>query len=150
MNYGVNKASDRKNVRELLVNLSLIGTISAVVGTTEQPKEVKEALDGLGFGGFAETAMAVLATQVSGHRGRPALEEQPIHAILKGLREAAKVFTDTEDMNAALKPLTKRLKEAEKAQAHLLRRRAEFKPSKRMQGTKALPILAVATGDNEV
>ena len=141
-NFGVNKASDRKNLKEMLTSMTLVGLIAAVVGTAEKNEEVTNAVEKLGFGGFAEALTDVLKTQVSGSRGRPALEEQPIHAIIKGLRNAAASFTANENTEKALKVLGKSLKDAEKAQARLIARRAIFKPSKRIQGTKLLPVLA--------
>jgi hypothetical protein len=141
-NFGVNKASDRKNLREMLTSLTLVGLVAAVVGTGEKNEEVNSAIEKLGFVGFSESLTDVLRTQVSGSRGRPALEEQPIHAIIMGLRNASASFSANENMEKALKVLGKSLKEAEKAQARLIARRAIFKPSKRIQGTKLLPVLA--------
>lgn len=141
-NFGVNKASDRKNLKEMLTSMTLVGLIASVVGTAEKNEDVTAAVEKLGFGGFSESLVDVLKTQVSGSRGRPALEEQPIHAIIKGLRGASTVFSATESLEKATKVLAKSLKEAEKAQARLIARRAIFKPSKRIQGTKLLPVLA--------
>lgn len=141
-NFGVNKASDRKNLREMLTSMTLVGLIASVVGTADKNEEVTNAVEKLGFTGFAEALVEVLKTQVSGSRGRPALEEQPIHAIIKGLRNASTSFTANENMDKAVKVLAKSLKEAEKSQARLIARRAIFKPSKRIQGTKLLPVLA--------
>lgn len=141
-NFGVNKASDRKNIKEMLTSMTLIGLIAAVAGTADKNEDVSAAVEKLGFAGFADTVVEVLKTQVSGSRGRPALEEQPIHAVIKGLRGASTTFASTENMDKAVKVLAKSLKEAEKAQARLIARRAIFKPSKRIQGTKLLPVLA--------
>jgi hypothetical protein len=141
-NFGVNKASDRKNLREMLTSLTLVGLVAAVVGTGEKNEEVNSAIEKLGFVGFSESLTDVLRTQVSGSRGRPALEEQPIHAIIKGLRNASASFSANENMEKALKVLGRSLKEAQKAEARLVARRALFKPSKRIQGTKLLPVLA--------
>lgn len=141
-NFGVNKASDRKNLREMLVTHTLCGLIAMVVGTGEKNEDVAGAVEKLGFVGFTDALTDVLRTQVSGSRGRPALEEQPIHAIIKGLRNASASFTANENMEKALKLLGKGLKDAEKAQAKLIARRAVFKPSKRIQGTKLLAVLS--------
>lgn len=143
--YGENKASDRKNIKALLTASGLIAFFAAVVGQRENP-EVAAAVTGLGFEGFCGATTEVLRTQVSGHRGRPALEEKPVHTMLKAIREALKHrdSEDAVDTAKATKVLAKALKVAEREQAQLQARRTLFKPSKRIQGARRLPILAVA------
>lgn len=144
--FGTNKATDRKNIREMLVALTLTGLFASMAGIDEKPSaDVKSGVDKLGWNGFADLAIDVLRTQTSGSRGRPALEEQPIHAIIKGLRASMVSFTANESVEKAQKVLAKSVKEAEKAQKTLLNRRALFKPSKRIQGSKRLPVLPTAT-----
>ena len=144
--FGTNKATDRKNIRELLVTLTLTGLFSSMAGTDEKPSaDVKNGVEKLGWNGFADIAIDVLRTQISGSRGRPALEEQPIHAIIKALRASMASFTANESVEKAQKVLAKGVKEAEKAQKVLLTRRQLFKPSKRIQGTKRLAVLPSVT-----
>lgn len=141
--FGTNKASDRKNFREMLLAHTLVGVFSALAGVSQKTDTgVEAAVKDLGFTGVCDLGIEVLRTQVSGSRGRPALEEQPIHAILKGLREASKVFTATESVEKAQKVLAKAVKEAAKAEERFVARRALFKPSARIQGAKRLAVLA--------
>lgn len=142
MNYGENKATDRKNIRAVLTAATLIPFFAAVVGE-KRNSDVTKAVKGLGIGEFFEATADVLRSQVSGQRGRPALEEKPVHTMLKGMREAAK-HRDSDgnvDEAKAIKTLGRALKQAEREQNILQARRALFKPSKRIQGTKRLPIL---------
>lgn len=146
--FGTNKASDRKALKDILVAVGLTTFVASVVGTAEKKNtDLTNAVSKMGFVSFAESTMDVLRTQVSGSRGRPALEEQPIHTIIVGLREAIRTFqTSKEDVaqDKANKVLGKALKKAQSEEANLVARRATFKPSKRVQGTKLLAILPTA------
>lgn len=145
MPYGDSKQTDRKLIKETLVNLTLLPFFAAVCGEKNN-SEVRKAVKALGYSEFFETTSDVLRSQVSGTRGRPALEEKPIHTMLKAMREASR-FKDSEgnvDEAKATKIIAKALKQAEREQQVLQARRALFKPSKRIQGTgRRLPILDV-------
>lgn len=147
MTFGANKASDRKNLRILLTTLTLVPFFAAVTGEVTN-ENVKSAVEGLGLDGVFETASEVLRTQVSGTRGRPALEEKPIHTMLKAMKEALK-FRDAEGKfqdAPALKLITKAARVASQELANLAARRQVFKPSKRIQGEKRLPIVQAGEG----
>lgn len=134
--------AQRKSLSVILTSVGLVGFFSAVVGekrNSEVTRQVKEH----GWTGFLDLTSEVLKDQTSGSRGRPALEEKPIHTMLKAIREVSKV----EDADKATKLLAKALKVAAKEQEHLQARRAEFKPSKRIQGTRRLPGL-IDAGEN--
>lgn len=138
MSFGVNKASDRKLIKVILTTAGLVGYFAAVVGERRN-SEVTKAVKALGFEEFLVATSDVLRSQTSGTRGRPALEEKPIHTMLKGMREAAKL-RDGENINEekATKVLAKALKVAVAEEENLRTRRALFKPSKRIQGAKRL------------
>lgn len=141
VSFGVNKASDRKNIKALLTTLGLVGFFTSLV--TQDNDSVKAAKEGLTLSGLMETTVDVLKTQVSGSRGRPALEEAPIHTMLKAMKEVHGL-TNAEgviDETKAFKLLTRAIKTASGQEAQLAERRANFKPSKRIQGTKLLPVL---------
>jgi hypothetical protein len=139
--FGVNKASDRKQVKVLLTTLGLVGFFTAIV--SGENEGVKAATESIKLSGLMETTVDVLKTQVSGTRGRPALEEQPIHTMLKAMKDVH-ALSDAEgdiDVTKANRILTRAIKLASSQQALLAERRANFKPSKRIQGTKLLPVL---------
>lgn len=140
--FGVNKASDRKSLKAILAVTGLVSFFAAVVGE-KRNTEVTGAIKALGFNEFLEATADVLRSQTSGSRGRPALEEKPIHTMLKAMREASKV----EDQVKAKALLGKALKVASDEQEHLQTRRSMFKPSKRVQGTRRLPGL-INAGEN--
>lgn len=146
-NYGENKATDRKNIKALLTAHTLIPFFAAAVGERNN-SEVKGAVKALGLSGFFEATTDVLRTQVSGTRGRPALEEQPIHTMLKAMREASKAVDAEGNIveEKAFKVISKALKVAERQQTQLQARRALFKPSKRIQGARRLAV--VPAGEN--
>jgi len=140
--YGENKATDRKNIKALLTAITLVPLFASVCGEKNN-SEVKSAMKALGLAGFFEATSDVLRTQVSNLRGRPALEEQPIHTMLKAMRECSKLANEEGviDEAKANRIISRAVKVAERQQAQLQARRALFKPSKRIQGTRRLPVL---------
>lgn len=146
-NFGTNKATDRKSIKDLLVNLTLSGFVAALADVGPGNKDIKKGVQALGFTAFAETTIEVLKTQTSGSRGRPALEEQPIHTIIAGLKAAISTFESAKEdvkVEKTNKVLAKALKKCEAEQANLLQRRSMFKPSKRVQGSKLMALHPVA------
>jgi hypothetical protein len=140
--YGVNKASDRKALKAILTTVGLVAFFAAVVGE-KRNSEVTGAIKALGFNEFLDCCGDVLRSQTSGSRGRPALEEKPIHTMLKAMRSVSKLASEAD----AKALLSKALKVASEEEVHLQTRRAIFKPSKRVQGTRRLPGLLNA-GEN--
>lgn len=158
--FGTNKASDRKALKDVLVAVGLTNFVATVVGTAEKKNaDINHAVEQLGFVGFVDTLKDVLVTQTSRNRGRPALEEQPIHDVIGGLNNARAVYEATENMEKALKALNKSnvkrgakvvavgLQAAMKSEARLVARRALYNPSNRIQGTKLLPILPLPVNE---
>jgi hypothetical protein len=140
--YGNNKASDRKALKGIFTTIGLMAFIAAVVND-ELNKDVTLAVTELTWVPFLGLVSEVLKDQTSGQRGRPALEEKPIHTMLKAIREAMKV----EDLDKSKKLLAYALKTAAKEEEHLVARRAQFKPSVRIQGARRLPGL-LNVGEN--
>jgi len=140
--YGANKASDRKSLKGIFTAVGLVAFFAAVVGE-KRNTEVTRAVRELGWDDFLNLTGEVLKDQTSGSRGRPALEEKPIHTMLKGIREAKKC----EDAVSGAELLGKALKLASAEEQHLVTRRAQFKPSTRIQGTRRLPGL-INAGEN--
>lgn len=141
----MSNAAARKSVKNLLTSLTLVPFFAAFVGEKNN-SEMKATVKEHGSLGLLEATSEVLRTQVSGTRGRPALEEQPIHTMLKAIREASR-FTNEEgvlDDAKAHRVIARAMKVAERQQAQLAARRAIFKPSKRIQGTRLLPVLPVS------
>lgn len=135
-------AAQRKSLSLVLVSTGLVGFFAAVTGE-KRNSEVTKAVKEHGWNDFLTLTSEVLKDQTSGSRGRPALEEKPIHTMLKAIREASKI----EDTDKASKLLGRALKVAAKEQEHLQARRAEFKPSKRIQSAKRLSGL-IDAGEN--
>lgn len=143
----MSNATARKSVRSLLTSLTLVNFFSTLAGEKNN-SEMKALVKEHGLAEVLDATAEVLRTQVSGTRGRPALEEQPIHTMLKAMREAAR-FANEEgviDREKAARVIVRAVKVAERQQAQLQARRSLFKPSKRIQGTKRMPVLEIGEG----